>query len=129
MKKIYLVSFVTLLIFIFSSCGEKNQNAQGIRPTSKDTNIDLFESGTPTEVVENLQTLIKESNDNITAIEIMFTSSQIEKSSLDTIIVTITTYDNNKLSKREVDSIKSIITSSKIDKIIDYSKVEIMYSE
>ena len=57
----------------------------------------------------------------------MFASSTIESSSLDIVIVSLTTDDNYKVSEDEKKSILDIINNSTINEIIDYKEIKIQY--
>lgn len=129
MKKYVLVCITMVLIISVCSCGSKNNekidnkiNDEGI--TSLPASSRLKD---PKSDLQNVEDQIQKIVNKINAVKIMFASSTIESSSLDIVIVSLTTDDNYKVSEDEKKSILDIINNSTINEIIDYKEIKIQY--
>ena len=118
-----------VLIISVCSCGSKNNEKVDDKiydeaTTSLPANSRLND---PNTELQNVEDQIHKIVNKINAVKIMFASSTIESSSLDIVIVSLTTDDNYKVSEDEKKSILDIINNSTINEIIDYKEIKIQY--
>lgn len=130
MKKYILICITMVLLISVCSCGSKNKEI--IDNTINDEEITSLPVNSqvknPKSELQDVEDQIQKIDDKISTVKILFASSTIESSSLDIVIVSLTTDDNYKVSKNEKNSINEIINNSTIKEIINYKEIKIQYN-
>ena len=125
MKRYVFIVFMILFTTSFCACGSNREESD---EEEQDASLQSsFQSTNPNKTLNTVENEIYNISDNIETVKILFASSSIESSSLDIVIVSLTTVDNIRISENDEESIISVIDNSEISEIIDYKDVQIQY--
>ncbi len=125
MKRYVFIVFMILFTTSFCACGSNREESD---EEEQDASLQSsLQSTNPNKTLNTVENEIYNISDNIETVKILFASSSIESSSLDIVIVSLTTVDNIRISENDEESIISVIDNSEISEIIDYKDVQIQY--
>jgi hypothetical protein len=125
MKRYVYTVFMILLTTSLCACRSIREEGN---EKEQDTSLQSsFQSTNPNKTLNAVENEIYNISNNIETVKILFASSSIESSSLDIVIVILTTVENTRISENDEKSIISVINNSEISGIIDYKDVQIQY--